>query len=113
MNAQIDEFRYGKGAIILSLLVPIIDFVLFWIFEQLGCGDITIGVCVVVAVIVYLLCGGLWPALRMVWNATTIVLGIIPFFPFNLLFAAAAFCITGAIAVFLPIVFVLWNRYGL
>lgn len=112
-KTQIASFRNSRLAIILSVLVPVIDCGLTYLLliplqvsdEGIFC------VWIAVAIIVYLLCGGLLPALQMVWKATYTTYCLVPIFPLDLFLGAWVFLISGIIALFLPVIIVLWNRY--
>lgn len=112
LKTHIASFRNSRLAIILSVLVPLIDCSLTYLLSPLQVSDEVIFCAwIAVAIIVYLLCGGLLPALQMVWKATYTTYCLVPIFPLDLFLGAWVFLISGIIALFLPVIIVLWNRY--
>ncbi len=92
--------------IVCSLFVPIID-----ILAVNYLTDYFVYVMIALALIVYIIGGGLGAALKSLFAITSIAWCIIPFFPIDLAVAAIAFCLFGGMLLVLPIVFVLINRH--
>ena len=109
---NIGIFKEGSLYIILPGLVPAIDIALAFLVSMITDNDdIKLWICIGVAVIVYCICGGLMTAIKMIWKATINSYLFIPLFPIDFLVAAFAAIITIMIAVFFPVVIILWNRH--
>lgn len=104
------KLNRNKIGMIFAAAVPVIDMFATVIMDKLGMIDSVIGVWIAIAVVAYLIGGGLGKSLKMVWKVTTIGWFIIPIFPIDLGIAATALCMSGAVALFLPIVFVFLTR---
>lgn len=100
----------NKIGIIVALIVPVFDIIMATIFEKFGMTDSPIGIWIVAALVAYIIGGGLKASLKMVWRVTMVSWWLIPIFPIDLAIGATAFMMSGAIALFLPIVFVLLSR---
>lgn len=96
--------------IIISLFVPIIDAIVLTFVNDDNL-VIVLGIIAVVLIGTYLIGGGLSYALKTLWRVTRFSFFVIPIFPINLLIAWIAVGFTGLVAIFLPIVFILFNRY--
>ena len=104
------KLNRNKLGMIVAAVVPVFDVIATAIMENLGMGDSAFGVWFAAAVLAYLIGGGLGKSLKMVCRVTTVAWFIFPIFPIDLGIAAAAFCMSGAVALFLPIVFVFLTR---
>lgn len=105
-----EKLNRNKIGMIVAALVPVVDVIITMLFEALGMGDAAFGAWVAAAVVAYLIGGGLGKSLKMVWKVTTVAWFILPIFPIDLGVAAAAFCLSGGVALFLPITFVFLTR---
>lgn len=105
------KLNRNKIGIIVSLLVPVLDIITTVICENLGMRDSVFGIWCAFAVAAYLIGGGLKSSLKMVWNVTYHSWLLLPIFPMDLCIGAAGFCMSGAVALFLPIIFVLLTRH--
>ena len=107
------KLERNKIGIIVALLVPIIDIIIAVISSLSEVGIDLFSFFFMLAVVSYIVGGGLKMALKLVWKVTSISWFVIPIFPIDLAIAAVAFFISGAVALFLPVVFVLMTRYQL
>ncbi len=107
-----EKLSRNKIGVIVALLVPVLDIAIPTILMALGAAeDVGFTIWIIVALAAYLIGGGLLPALKLVWRVTWFAFVIIPIFPIDFLIGAVAFCISGAIALFLPIIFVLMTKH--
>lgn len=109
-NKKLERSKIG---LIVAALVPVIDAIAASILNKMGNGDAAFGVWLVVAIVAYLIGGGLGTALKLVLRVTSVAWFIFPIFPIDIAIAIGAFCIAGAVALFLPVIFVLMARHQL
>ncbi len=107
------KLNRNKIGIIISLIVPVINVIVMMLAEKYNWGDSMITLWIITACVAYIVGGGLLDAIKMVWKVTMIGWFIIPVFPVDIATAFVAFCTAGVVALFLPIVFILLNRYQL
>ena len=107
------KLERNKIGVIVALLVPIIDIVVAVVSVMYFPGSEPFTFFLFLAVVSYIIGGGLKTTLNLVWKVTSISWFVFPIFPIDLAIAAIAFCFSGMIALFLPIVFVLMTRYQL
>lgn len=107
------KLNRNKIGVVVSLLVPVFDVIVSLILEKMNNGDAAFTWWFIAAIVAYVIGGGLMSSLKMVWKTTVFSWFIIPIFPIDACVAIVAFCTAGAVALFLPIVFVLMTRYQL
>ena len=100
----------GKIGLIVAALVPVFDIIIANILSD---GDVAVGLWFVAAIAAYIVGGGLGSALKFVLKLTYYCWVFFPIFPIDFAIAIFAFFMAGAVALFLPVVFVLLTQHQL
>lgn len=107
------KLQKNKIGIIVSLFAPVVGIIFMnlmssgdtdpfvWLFIPTG----------IVAVISYIIGGGLLTALKIIWKVTSIAFWVVPTWLFGAIAAWVAFCLTCFVACWFPVVIVLIERY--
>ncbi len=108
----------NKIGLIIGIFVPVIDFVfgvLLTEFPALCFGMDSFLVwflgAFIFAVIAYLISGTFGKAMKFVWRVTTIGWVILPIFPLDVIVAWVAFALSGMLALVLPFLVILVERF--
>lgn len=102
--------------VLIAIGASVLDFIVAAVVTMIGSNmdkdlsGVIFGICIVIAVLTYLICGGLKIALSVVVKTFGIGM-MIPLFPINLVIALILVANIGAIAIFLPVVVVLIDMH--
>ena len=102
--------------VLIAIGASVLDFIVAAVVTMIGSNmekdlsGVMFGICIAIAIVTYLLCGGLKVALSVVVKAFGIGM-MIPLFPINLAIALILAVDIGAIAIFLPVVVVLIDMH--
>lgn len=108
-----NKLERGKIGLIVAAIVPVVDILLSTLFNRLGISDVSVAVIFIAPIIAYIVGGGLKSALKFVFKVTRVGWIIIPIFPIDIAIAIIVFCISGGVAIFLPIIFVFLAQHQL
>ena len=107
------KLKRNTIGLIIGALVPVIDAIATVVLTKLDNGDAAVGVWFAVALVAYILGGGLGSAIKFVFKLSHIAWLIFPIFPVDIAIAGIVFFIAGGVALFLPVVFILMARHQL